>query len=96
MVLGVGGKQWQIFSALTAVMDGAEQNRSLDDCRCVFARMWVCMCYLISPESTAHPVDPVQWERVEWRVVCESVYMCGRRSVGTYMELQAAITLVTV
>lgn len=76
--------------------DGAEQNRSRDDCRCVSARMWVCMRYLISPESTAHPVDPVQWERVEWRVVCESVYMCGRRSGGTYRELQAAITLATV
>lgn len=48
------------------------------------------------PESAAHPVDPVQWERVEWRVVCESVYICGRRSVGTYRELQAAITLATV
>lgn len=78
------------------MMDGAEQNRSRDDCRCVFARMWVCMCYLISPESTAHPVDPVQWERVERRVVCGSVYVCGRRSGGTYRELQAAITAAAV
>lgn len=65
-------------------------------CQCVFARMWVCTCYLISPESAAHPVDPVQWERVEWRVICASVYMCGSRSVETYRELQAAITLDTV
>ena len=28
------------------------------DCHCVFY-VWVCMCYLISPESTAHPMDPV-------------------------------------
>ena len=53
---GGGGGQWQISPGLT---DGAEQNRSPDDCWCVFARMWVCMCYLISPESTAHPVGPV-------------------------------------
>lgn len=65
-------------------------------CQCVFARTWVCTCYLISPESAAHPMDAVQWERVEWRVICASVYMCGRRSVETYRELQAAITLDTV
>lgn len=65
-------------------------------CQCAFARTWVCTCYLISPESAAHPMDPVQWERVEWRVICASVYMCGSRSTETYRELQAAITLDTV
>lgn len=69
------------------MMDGAERNRSLDDCRCVFARMWVCTCYLISPGSTAHPVDPVHWERVEWRVVCESVYtVCVGEGVEEHIE----------
>lgn len=78
-------------------MDGAKRDRSLGDSRCVFARMWVCVCYLISPESTAHPVDAVQWERVEWTVVCECVYICvGEVSGETYRELQAAITLATV
>lgn len=65
----------------------------------VFLHACGCVCVLphFPPESTAHPVDAVQWERVEWTVVCECVYICvGEVSGETYRELQAAITLATV
>lgn len=78
-------------------MDGAEQNRSLDDCWCVFAHMWVCV-YVTSFPPSPQPIPWTQSSGKGWSGgLFVSLYICvGEGSVGTYRELQAAITLATV
>ena len=60
---------------LTALMDRTEQRPEWCYTATMFSMcVWVCMCYLISPESTAHPMDPVGKGGVEG---CLFVSLCA-------------------